>query len=428
MKRFFLTRLLQGMPGNWSKDDFFPVQEKVTLFAEKRGYEIQTSRNSWILRQKSQSQPESSPTIFNAPAQKELAPFSLSELFQLDGIRIRDGLADLDNRLSTKPCKIAYLGASVTAQKQGYRPNLHKLLCQHYQQPHVEINGAIGGVISGAAVFLMDDTVLQYKPDVCFIEYSTVDMAWNSHEIVAVIEGMVRKLQAIDCQICFLYLYRTKQKFAGFNQVISWYEEVAEFYRLPSINMGRYIEDGLNKHKFQFDEIFRDFVHNTPSGGKLIAEYLFEGLIEILQNSPQHQQTKISDRYLRSDKYIRGRIFTIEDSMIGDRDNYRVRYFEDRKSGKKYKYFEMDDSNEIEFEVKGEIVAALAIVDKKSGIAEFITPEGIFEYSFWDIYCHYPRLNARPIDLSFEQKTKVRLRLTDKPVDYSTCRRTIEKP
>ena len=426
IEELFPNAIVTGNSWNWNRDNFFPVQERVQQFAQQHNYEIQTSQNSWILQQKVEPVSASPSVNLDARVESEL---NKPQPLELDCIQPRNGLGEIGQQLAAKPCKIAYLGASVTAQKQGYRSALHYQLCQHYQQPHVEINGAIGGVISGAAVFLMDDTILQYKPDICFVEYSTIDMAWNDRQIVPAIEGMVRKLRAIDCQICFLYLYRTKQEFAKFNQVISWHEEVAEFYGIPSINVGRYVEDGLKRQKFQFRQLFKDFVHNTPEGGWLVAQFIFKGLQEILQNSDSQAPIEASKRkYLHSDLYLKGRMFPIKDSMVRDENNYQVEYFADDDSGKRYKYFKLDESNQLEFEIVGKLVAVLAIVGRESGIVEFVTPEGTFEYNFWDKYCHYQRLNARVIDLDFNRETKVKVRLTERPVDYSTCRRTIKNP
>ena len=419
IERLFPHAIIAGNGWTWKHEGRFPIQEKVAAFAASHGYQVNTSKGSWILQELVKKRPLSASGRTTIQTKND----------RLNNINVRNGLGGTIRQLEQKVCKIAYLGASVTAQKQGYRPNLHQWFQEYFKLPHVEINGAIGGVISGAAVFLMDDTVLQYQPDLCIIEYSTVDMAWNSPEIGSAIEAMVRKLQAIDCPICFLYLYRTGQKFDVFNPVISWYEEVAEYYQIPSINVGRYIEALLEKQEFQFDDLFRDFVHNTPEGGKFVAEYVAETLLQVLRQSPNRQLKPVNyEGYAVSDSYVSGQIFPVQKSMICDRESLKVDYFKEKSSGKQYKYFELDSANELEFEIQGKLVAVLVIIGRESGIAELITPTKTFEYNLWDMYCHYNRINARPIDRYFAQKTLVKLRLTEKPIDYSVCRREVKHP
>lgn len=418
IEQLFPHAIIAGNGWTWNNEGRFPIQEKVTAYAEKLGYEVQTSKGSWILREKARQKANSvgRPT-FSLPKKKS------------NNIEIRNGLGNLIQKLEQQACKIAYLGASVTAQKQGYRPNLHQWFQEHFKQPHVEINGAIGGVISGAAVFLMDDMVIQHEPDFCIIEYSTVDMAWNSPEIGSAIEAMVRKLKDIDCPVCFLYLYRTGQKFNDFNPVIAWYEEVAEYYQIPSINVGRYIEASLKQQEFQFDELFRDFVHNTPAGGKFVAEYIAETLLEVLRKSPDRQLKPVDyDDYAVSDAYVFGQMFPIQRSMIGDRRSAKTGSYQYKSSGNEYSYFELDSNNELEFEIEGKLIAILVIIGRESGIVELVTPSRTYEYCLWDEYCHYDRLDAQPIDRHFAAKTRVKLRLTDKPIDYSRCRRPIDNP
>lgn len=425
IKTLFPNTIITGNGWTWSKDGSFPVQEKVEDFAQQYDYQIYTSKGSWILKRANKLP---NPALKSSIVENIELP--ILDTVELNNIQIRSGLGNLNSKLKKEVCKIAYLGASVTAQKQGYRPFLHQWFQDYFQQSHVEINGAIGGVISGAAVFLMDDTVIQYKPDLCFIEYSTVDMSWNSPEVSYAIEGMVRKLKAIDCQICFLYLYRQDREFNASNSVISMYERIAEFYNIPSINVGKYIEVGLKENKIFFESLFRDFAHNNLQGGKFIAKYISNCLQSILLHENKYLKKEFPDRiqYLNSNSnfYANGQIFPINDSMICHWDNYQVGYFQDERLNKRYKYYQINSANKIEFRIKGRLIAITSIIGKNSGIVELITPEKTWEYNFWDAHCHYDRFHARPIYRSFENETNVTLKITEKEIDYSLCRRRVD--
>ncbi|MGK7892501.1 MAG: hypothetical protein AB4372_02315, partial [Xenococcus sp. (in: cyanobacteria)] len=72
----------------------------------------------------------------------------------------KENLGKSLNILNNKNCKIAYLGSSVTLQKEGYRSFLHQLLCDRSKKTHKQINASIGDTGSITAVFTMEEDVL----------------------------------------------------------------------------------------------------------------------------------------------------------------------------------------------------------------------------------------------------------------------------
>ena len=53
---------------------------------------------------------------------------------------IRSGLASFDRKLRNKPCKIAFLGNSVTAQREGFRKYLSERIDQSFNKKNNFIN------------------------------------------------------------------------------------------------------------------------------------------------------------------------------------------------------------------------------------------------------------------------------------------------
>lgn len=408
-QELFPNSIISGYNWLWRSQGVYPLQQPLREFASCHGYKIVTSQSTWMLE-------KATTPVYFAP-----------EEFKV--VNRRNGLSKIAHKLKQQTCKIAYLGASVTAQKQGYRPFLHQWFQTYFQLPHQEINAGTGGISSTAAVFLMDEDVIEHQPDLCFIEYSTGDMSWSSLDVGSVIEAMVRKLQALDCQICFLYLYRNDRDFEPTNPTLREYEKIAEHHGIPSINAGRYIEQSLAAGKLIFEDLYRDHVHNTVEGGEFVAAYLADAIKSLLKpeivNGREVIPVNHRDRnYLYSDTYVRGKIIDIDESMILDPTNYIVGEF--TKQDRQFSYFQLDINNEIRFTIKGILAAITSIVGRESGIVELITPKRTWEFNFWDSYCHYDRFNAKMINVSFPDYTPVRLRLTDKPVDYSICRRHME--
>ena len=104
------------------------------------------------------------------------------------------GLRNVAERLAAGPASIAYLGNSVTVQKDGYRPHLHAGLIRRFGRAHRQINAGFGAVGSLGSVCTMDDLVIRHRPALCFVECMTGDMGVGLHaDIGPALEGNPQK-------------------------------------------------------------------------------------------------------------------------------------------------------------------------------------------------------------------------------------------
>ncbi len=182
------------------------------------------------------------------------------------------GLRSVTAKLAAAPAAIAYLGHSVTAQKDGYRPHLHAGLVALFGQPHRAVNAGFGGVGSIASVCTMDDLVIRHRPTLCFIECMTGDIGVGLRpNSGAALEGMLRKLAAIDCAACFLNLPRQDGAGADAAAVGALYARIAAHHGIGAIDLGPdLVRAG--------PEFFRDVVHTTAAGGMRTAALILERL------------------------------------------------------------------------------------------------------------------------------------------------------
>jgi len=162
----------------------------------------------------------------------------------------RGGLPNFLAKLKAgQPVKVGYLGGSITAQK-GWRVKSLAWLQDRYPSAKLtEINAAIGGTGSDLGVFRIERDVLQAKPDLLFVEFAVNDSKAPPENIRKAMEGIVRKTwQALpDCDICFVYtvierdisdLQAGKMKTSE-----SVMEDIADFYKIPSVHFGLEIAD-----------------------------------------------------------------------------------------------------------------------------------------------------------------------------------------
>ena len=156
--------------------------------------------------------------------------------------RIREGLPDFFKKVhDKKDVRVAYLGGSIT-HAGGWRiKTLAWFRKQYPDTKFTEIDAAISGTGAGFGACRIGVDVLKYKPDLVFMEFRV-----NGGEGVEKqsVEGIVRQIRAANkkTDICFVYTISEGMrndikagKNTSFGQVM---EEVANYYRLPTIDMG----------------------------------------------------------------------------------------------------------------------------------------------------------------------------------------------
>jgi lysophospholipase L1-like esterase len=159
--------------------------------------------------------------------------------------RPRNGLPNFfaKVRLPRADVRVAFLGGSITEQP-GFRPRTLAYFKQSYPDARFsEINAAIGGTGSELGVYRLRHDVLDFKPDLLFIEFATNDGGTPPLRIQRCMEGIVRQTwKALPkCDICFVYTI--VESAAGpmldgkFQPAASAMEAVADEYGIPSIHL-----------------------------------------------------------------------------------------------------------------------------------------------------------------------------------------------
>lgn len=119
----------------------------------------------------------------------------------------RAGLPNFFHKIQSRQnVKVAYLGGSITRADQGWREQTFNWLKDQYPQAKFEqIMAAIGGTGSDFGAYRLHNHVLQYKPDLVFVEFAVNDHAKTAQQVKASMEGIVRQIWKSDrhTDICF---------------------------------------------------------------------------------------------------------------------------------------------------------------------------------------------------------------------------------
>jgi lysophospholipase L1-like esterase len=319
------------------------------------------------------------------------------------------------------PCTIAYLGASVTAQRDGYRPRLHEAVCRETGHPHTSVAAGIGSVGSISGVFLMDDLVLRHRPDLCLIEFSITDMAGKTppEAVEPAVEGIVLKLRDADCQACLVHLYRPGAPVDGDHPVLAAYERVAERHGVPVVDVAGALGERLRAGELGPDDVLRDFVHTTPGGSALVAEAVARGLREIADAAPEQRSTPAGAPH--PDSFRHARVAPVGPDMVADPARASVARFRLVSE-----YVEIAVGNRFECVFDGELVGLVVIVGPSSGIVRVSAGGDVQDLLLWDEDCHYDRLSTGVLPRRCPAGTPVTIEPTDAAVDTSNARRPVE--
>jgi hypothetical protein len=212
----------------------------------------------------------------------------------------RGGLPNFYHKLrENRSVHIAYLGGSITAAQDGWREQTCNWFRVTWPQTVItHNNAAIGGTGSNLGVFRTERDVINYHPDLVFVEFAVNDGGKDREKVIKPMEGIVRKIWQAnpETDICFVYTIdkskMEKLQEGHLDPAVIAMEEVAEHYDIPTIHLGYDVTHLLQEGKLVFtapkeDNAYKivftsDDVHPlSASGHPLYAATITRRLSEI---------------------------------------------------------------------------------------------------------------------------------------------------
>lgn len=183
---------------------------------------------------------------------------------------------------------IAYLGGSITAgagasdDQKSYRGRVTSYIRSKLPDFEVkEINAGLGGTGSFLGAFRVKRDCMNAHPDLVFIEFAVNDAGETEKQCVAYLEGIVRQIWTSnpECDIVLIYT-ATENWFNIYNKAgdlpasVKAHEKVADYYGIPSINVGIAAEMMVENKKWETKDFSLDGVHPTDAGYALYADMI----------------------------------------------------------------------------------------------------------------------------------------------------------
>ncbi|QMW03288.1 SGNH/GDSL hydrolase family protein [Spirosoma foliorum] len=208
--------------------------------------------------------------------------------------------------------KIAYLGGSITEAAGGWREQSLAWFRQQYPKASIEqVSAAIGGTGSDLGVFRLKEQVLNFQPDLVFVEFAVNDDGKNPEQISVAMEGIVRQIWQANphTDICFVYtltagMAPTLAK-GYFPRSASTMEKIANYYAIPSIHLGlevvRLAEKGELVFSGKLDEfpgklVFSaDNVHPYPQTGHRLYTEALARAFKVLETAGTKRKKQLKE-------------------------------------------------------------------------------------------------------------------------------------
>lgn len=243
--------------------------------------------------------------------------------------------------------KLAFFGASVTKQNNSYADMVAKFWpssCEYKKFGYGSMH------ISDAGICFIDD-VINYKPDICFIDWFSTSKTDYGDSIVIYLDTIINKLVTNNI-IPILLLFPISVMLDTRLYLYSVIKTYAQNYNILCID----IFNKCLEHKIDTHKLIKDYVHTTDIG----AEYYSTTILEYLQNQSLH----LPNKPIHMHKY----------SNI-----YRT-------------LFDMHVTKFITLELFDELIGIYQTIGPYSDGVDVYKGDTLIEQrDIWDVWCHYER-------------------------------------
>lgn len=333
-------------------------------------------------------------------------------------IRPRDGIGQVLAKIRAgQKVTVAYLGGSITAAN-GWRPKTTAWLQKTFPDAQFEeVHAAIGGTGSDLGVFRVGRDVLQYSPDLLFVEFAVNDGGAAPEAIWRNMEGIVRQTWRKDPQTDIVFAYTIHEgmidelKQGRCPRSASAMELLADFYGIPSVNFQVPVVELLQQDKLVFkadqqpegDRIWfaADGCHPRDEGHEIYLQLMADAIKQMQDSQPVDHQAKLAKCFV-ADHAEAAKMVPLQERMLsGDwaalpADDAKQRAFGNRMG---QIWMAAQPGSKLQFKFKGSEAKLYDLLGPDGGqvVITVDGQTGAKPVPRFDSYCTYHRLATLPL-------------------------------
>ena len=335
---------------------------------------------------------------------------SISRLHTLGCTRI-DKVSAASPSNSEQNLKVLYVGASVTAQKNGYRPALNKLFKQKKFNviEQVIATGATGSMFGLCNLSTLKSTS---RFDLVVYEYSTGDLNIGLtplERVEDVVEQSLEYLKQISSEVILVNNYRSDYEGGTGDFVRDLHKSAAIKQNVPIIDNYQFFEK-LRKETKEKDwkEIYRDNVHTGELGSNQVATLILDGVlknIDLSKGTPNFKNGQYKQCAEFKELNFNGKLLN------------KYTY---PSSGQVFSFRTIEFNEVASFNLLGELWGVVSIVGPQSGWL-VIKADGVEIQKFcqFDAHCYYQRIQPRQFIRKFKEFTNITIELINDNIDFN---------
>jgi len=317
----------------------------------------------------------------------------------------------LTPRLKVKKLNVLYVGASVTAQKNGYRPKLNSRL-ESLGYEITETVLSVGG--TGSEFGLCNLQHINKKQfDLAFYEYSTGDFSNGVTPIETIEDNVFKSLQLIQSHTKNVYIIHNYR--AGFEGndgdfVRDKYNRPASILRIPVLNIFEDMEEiKRTLSDVEWSDYYRDEVHTNEKGSKVIADKVLKS-INLNNQCASRAFTPAPPLNPYSIVPVNGEGLKLESYSYPATDQ-------------NFDYVSLKKGQILRVVAKGTLLGIVGIVGPRSGWAK-ITLDGqkVIEQKHFDKYCFYTRVQPKKLGFQCNNRSVITIEILDKNINTSIAK------
>jgi len=247
-------------------------------------------------------------------------------------IRAREGIGHVMAKIQAgKEVTVAYLGGSITAAN-GWRPKTTAWLQKTFPNATFkEIHAAIGGTGSALGVYRVGHDVLQYNPDLLFVEFAVNDGGATPENIWRAMEGILRQTWRKDPNTDIVFAYTIHEgmindvKQGNCPRSMSAMELLADFYGIPSVNFAVPVVELLEQDKLVFKAdkqpadgriwFAADGCHPRDEGHEIYLKLMAEAITQMKDSRPADHQAKLAKTFV-ADNWEAAKMVPLDTKML----------------------------------------------------------------------------------------------------------------
>ena len=251
-------------------------------------------------------------------------------------------------------------GAGASSYEKSYAYKLEQYLRSKYESLKF-LNLGAGGTASDFAIFRLKRDLVDFKPDIIFVEFAVNDRIHLSVDSSVYFEGLIRECSKYTDKIVIIDMP------TGLcDACTTIHKKIAYFYNIPIIDVQDLVWRKIGNRETTWTKISVDNFHPNDRGHELYYEIIKKELEKMeLEKIKVRVDFKVISKY----RFINPRLIGHDDNSIKYYGNWSEESFD---LNNKFKFGAVTTSikDGIIFEFEGKYLGIMFLATKDSGILE----------------------------------------------------------